>query len=206
MSTATITHPASTTEANTATTPLTPVVIDTRTRTPWARIGSTRNWLAYAVTAVGLVVAGDVWIGTDGAWFAYRADTDTDSGPAADRTEAMRAVGWLSTARAGDLVDMVRAAHMAGVDGVRVVMPDGRHAVAYAARHLPRPDGSPLTVDPVDVSLYFDDDQAEAMAHPRPVNAGAVASAPGGLAEADGTRRPGVRLILPGSTPVALVA
>lgn len=196
--TATMTRPASTTEAA-PTTALTAIIIDIRTRAPWARAASALNMLAYAVTATGPAVAGDVWVGTDGAWYAYRRDTDQTSAPGRTLAEALTSVGWLETVRAGDLVDMTKAAHATGADGVRVVMPDGRRATAYTAQHLPRPDGSPVTVDPVDVTLRFDDTEAEAMTHPRPVNADAVASAPWKLSDARG-----VRMILPGSAPVAL--
>lgn len=198
--TATKTRPAVTAAP---TSPVTAIIIDRRTRAPWVRAGSAHNALAYAVTATGPAVAGDVWIGTDGAWYAYRRDTDQTSTPGRTVAEALASVGWLETVRAGDLVDMVRAAQSAGADGVRVIMPDGRHATVYAAHHLPRPDGCPVAVDPVDVTVYYAA-PAEAMTHPRPVNADAIASAPWKLRDTDGTVRPGVRLILPGSAGVAL--
>jgi hypothetical protein len=200
--TATMRRPATTTDAPTVA--RTAIIVDTRPRAPWARAGSVHNALAYAVTATGPAVAGDVWVGTDGAWYAYRRDTDQTSPPGRTMTDALASVGWLETVRAVDLVDLVNAAHRSGTGGVRVVMPDGRHATAYAAQRLPRPDdGCPVTVDPVDVTVCFDG-SAEAMRHPRPVNADAVASARWGLRELDGTVRPGVRLILPGTAPVAL--
>lgn len=199
--TATTTSPATTA---TPTSPLTAIIIDRRTRAPWARARSAHNALAYAVTATGPAVAGDVWIGADGAWYAYRRDTDQTGTPGRTVAEALASVGWLETVRAGDLVDMVRAAQASGADGVRVVMSDGRHATAYAAQHLPRPAGCPVTVDPVDVTAVFDE-SAEVMTYPRPINADAIASTPWKLRDTDGTMRPAVRLILPGSAPVALV-
>jgi hypothetical protein len=194
--TITVTRPTST-----PTVPLTAIVVDRRTRAPWARAGSACNWLAFALTARGPVVAGDVWIGADDAWYAYRRDTDQTSAPGRTLADALASVGWLDTVRASDLVDMVRAAPECA--GVRVILPDGRRAVAYVAAHLPRPDGCPVTVDPVDVTVYLDG-PAEAMAHPRPVIADAVASTRWSMRDNDGTMRPAVRMILPGSTPVAL--